>query len=375
MNIIFNEKMSAAHYKRNLFKKDIISVSGTNGKTTTTKLIYEILNKSFKVDKTHPNSNSLIGIPWCINKYFNLDSDYWIIEMGINKENEMDTLLALVKPNIRILTNIGKAHTSNFENDQGYINEKIKFIENNLEDNTILILNNYNKIIRDLEIKNKNITILTSGASKNDNVKILKYKLNDNNVSSYVEIETIKGIIKINYEGINKHMAQNICLAIVYPIYLNIPLNEIEENLNNFAMYNNRGNIIIKKKFILYNFSYNCNPTSINSNLQDFERTKSNNKLIILGDMYEIRNILIESNEVIKLCSKITSNIASESTKYNNILKEFKHNNSLISLNLNNLKKNLYNFIKNQKQQILIFIQGSSQSKMSEIVDYLNDIF
>ena len=52
------------------------------------------------------NSNSTKGIPWCINNLFNLDSDYWIIEVGVSKKSEMKYLLDLVQPDIRLITNV-----------------------------------------------------------------------------------------------------------------------------------------------------------------------------------------------------------------------------------------------------------------------------
>ena len=351
--------MDDAHTKRLQFDNDIISVTGTCGKSTTIKILYDILKNYSTVDKTHKNSNSLLGIPWCINTYFNLKSKYWLIEIGISKKNEMKKLLGLVEPNIRILTNIGVAHTENFTNEQEYINEKLNFIEN-INDNTVLILNEYDKFIKNYKIKsNKQYKILTVGESNTDYVTLLSHTLNDDNISSCAEIQTQKGIIKIKYNGICKHTAINMCLAIAYATYINIPIDYIEKSLDSFKVYETRGNIVIRKKFILYDFTYNCNPTSIIGNLNAFKNIKSNNKLIILGDMYCIRNPNVYIKSILNICSNITINIATNSHIYEKKIKEkYSNINLLYSDNINNFKNILKNFINKNTNTLYIFIQA-----------------
>lgn len=371
-NLYENNKISK-------FKNDIVSVTGTNGKTTTLKMIYDILSNYTTVNKTHKNSNSKLGIPWCIHNYFDLNSKYWLIEIGINKPNEMDMLVKMVKPNIRILSSIGIAHNLNFKSDEDYFNEKLKFVENDLNDNTVIILNNYNIIIKKyhntIKNKNKNIKILTCGNSYYDDVRLIKQTINSNNISSYAEILTKNGIIKVNYNGISTHTAINMCLAVTFAIYINVPLDIIQTNLNNFNLYQHRGKIIVKQKFILYDYSYNGNLSSISANLKDFQKIKSNNKLIILGDLNEIINSIDYSKDIIKLSLQITRNIATESNIYNEILKTYSNNyNRHLNLNnLNNLKQNISDYIKKQQNMVYIFIQGSNKSNMIEIAEYLEN--
>jgi UDP-N-acetylmuramyl pentapeptide synthase len=77
------------------YKNPIISVTGTSGKTTTTKMIHDIIKSTYTVNKTYKNFNTILGIPVCVNTYFDLNSQYWVIEMGILKINEMSQLRTL----------------------------------------------------------------------------------------------------------------------------------------------------------------------------------------------------------------------------------------------------------------------------------------
>jgi len=193
--------------KRKQFNKPIISVTGSCGKTTTCLLIYNIFkNYGFKINKSHENSNSGIGIVWNINNLFNLESDFWIQEIGIGKKNEMDQNLNIVKPNIRILTNIYDAHLENFLIKEDYYEEKLKFIRLSYP-NSQIIVNNDNLLIKN-EIKKdfyskKKINIIRCGQLEDNDIRLVKYNLNNDNISSDY-------VIKIKYKNINEEISFNI---------------------------------------------------------------------------------------------------------------------------------------------------------------------
>ncbi|VVU95381.1 Mur ligase middle domain [seawater metagenome] len=368
-----NEKLKDAYMKRKEFMNDVIGISGTNGKTTTTKLIYELLNEDYNVNKTHENSNSFVGLPWCINKYFKLNADIWLTEIGISKENDMENLIEFINPNIRILTNIQQAHTLNFNSLLDYQKEKMDLFTYKLTPSSILILNYYDKLIRTIKIP-LNVKTIICGPKSNNDVSIISHNINSDYISSTAEFRTIKGKIRISYKGICYHTAVNMCLAIACALIFKIDINNIQKKLESFEFYNSRGNIIKKNKFIIYNFAYNCNPSSLKGNLESFKKIQSGNKLIVLGDMFELSNNKEESIKIINYCLKITCNIACCSSIYNKILSQKKNYNlDLLALNINHLKKKIKDFIKKNKMTF-IFIQGSNQSKISEIAEYLISI-
>ena len=56
------------NYKRSLGSPFTIGITGTNGKTTVTKLTAEILKESYEVNTTIGNYNNDIGLPLSILK-------------------------------------------------------------------------------------------------------------------------------------------------------------------------------------------------------------------------------------------------------------------------------------------------------------------
>ena len=55
-------------YKRSIFKGTVIGITGSVGKTSTKELIYNVLEKKYKVLKTKGNENSQIGLPLTITR-------------------------------------------------------------------------------------------------------------------------------------------------------------------------------------------------------------------------------------------------------------------------------------------------------------------
>ncbi len=118
-----------ALYKRKEFKKPILAITGSNGKTIVKEWLYHILAPFYNVSKSPKSYNSQIGVAlslWMIDE----NSDLAIIEAGISQPGEMGKLEKIIQPNIGILTNIGAAHQSNFKDENHKTQEKIKLFSN-----------------------------------------------------------------------------------------------------------------------------------------------------------------------------------------------------------------------------------------------------
>ena len=122
-NIIYvnNTIVALRKIAKNILKKfngDVIGVTGSNGKTTTTKIISSVLNKS---SGTIKNYNNEIGMPLSIINA-NANSKYLVIEMGAAKPKDIQYLSSLLKPNIGLITNIGNSHLEKLKNIDGVLN-------------------------------------------------------------------------------------------------------------------------------------------------------------------------------------------------------------------------------------------------------------
>jgi len=270
--------------KRDSFKNDVISVTGTCGKTTTTGMIYVILATKYKLHKTHPDGNGSKGVPHAIQTLLQPTDDIWLIELGIGWPGGMKNLLDIIKPTVKVLTNVGNAHSTKFNSIQQYQQEKLSFLDN-LSTTSLLIINNNDPLICKYvtdKIPNT-VKIMRCGMAVTDDIQLLTYTLQDDNVSSIAHFNTPNGDLKVILRGIGKACASNAGYAIACGIHYGVPLDSISTALRNFPLYENRGSIHTFKRAIVYNHTYNFVGVAVLQGMEDFSAVKGTNKLIILS--------------------------------------------------------------------------------------------
>ena len=112
-----------ATYHRTYLGTKIISLTGSNGKTTTKELINTVLSKKYNTTATIGNLNNHIGVPLTLLS-MTKDTDIGIVEMGANHKKEIAFLCDIAKPDFGYITNFGKAHLEGFGGVEGVIEGK-----------------------------------------------------------------------------------------------------------------------------------------------------------------------------------------------------------------------------------------------------------
>lgn len=152
----------------------IIAITGTNGKTTTTTLTYEIMKKAFG-DRVFLAGN--IGYPLC-SILNDLKSDD-IIVMEISCQ-QLENLMEF-NPDVALMTNLSPAHIDFFNGYEKYKKVKAKLFQNHTSTN-VAILNLENDDVIN-ETKNINSVVKYFSSKKEINGGYLK----DNDIYYYGE--------------------------------------------------------------------------------------------------------------------------------------------------------------------------------------------
>ncbi|MEG1351015.1 MAG: UDP-N-acetylmuramoyl-L-alanine--D-glutamate ligase [Bacilli bacterium] len=202
----------------NLLPKDIklIAITGTNGKTTTTTLIYEMLIKEGL--KAHLTGN--IGFPLC--SFLNILKPNDIIVMETSCQ-QLENLYNF-NPDIAVMTNLFPAHIDFFGDYDKYKKVKTKIFQNHTK-NHIAILNKDS-----LEVMDETKNIKSNCKYFSSSNKIEGCYVKDNSIYYYDEF-----IIKLS-DIILKgtHNYENIMAAIMVVKELNVSNDSIIKVLKKF---------------------------------------------------------------------------------------------------------------------------------------------
>ena len=263
-------------YKSYIKNQKIIAVTGTNGKSTTTKLIGDILNKN-KI-KTFVGGN--IGDPLCNAFLLRKKSNFHVIELS---SFQLETIKSL-ETKISIITNLSNDHLDRYKDIRDYIKQKKNIISKN-GINLFSLDDIYSrKIFNKIKIKNKISFSLFD--------KTADCYINEN----YIQDNYFKKSKKLFIKNISKDLEghfnnQNILIAYICCKILKLSEHNFLEVIKSFKGLPFRSSIIFNSKRL--KIVNNSKSTNLNSTINSIKNY--NNIYLILGGIAKEKNFEIIS--------------------------------------------------------------------------------
>lgn len=356
---------------RNKFSGQVISITGSNGKTTTKEILSTILNEKFHVVKTNANDNNHIGIPKTIFSITN-KTEKLVLEHGTNHFSEIEYSANIASPDISLITNIGDSHLEYLKNRMGVLNEKKSLFDQTLKNDGKIFVNSDDKLLRSVAKKNKNKLTFGFRGKPNYKGKIDGYSQNGN---TKLSIEYFGKHIAFTVPLYGISNAKNVLAATSIALYLGVSQRMIKSGIKKLQQIKGRLFLEKFKNFILIDDTYNSNPTSVKAAIELLNRIKLYKiKSLIIGDMYELG----EDSE--KMHSELAKQIIKN--KINNVFiigkmmktlyleLENKHTNAVYFPS----RKALYKFIgKYNYSEQIVLVKGSRGMKMEDFVNQIRE--
>ncbi len=267
-----------ASYHRDQYTAEVIALTGSNGKTTTKELIKTVLSKKYKIIATAGNLNNHIGVPLTLLS-IQPDTEIAIVEMGANHQKEIEFLCKTAKPDFGYITNFGKAHLEGFGSEEGVIKGKSELYDYLTANDKAVFFNADDPV----QLQKLGSIIKKYGFSQD---KQQYYQIKFLGASPFVKI--IVEDTSIESKLIGAYNFTNCAAAILIGKYFNIPLEDIQDALETYTPDNNRSQVLEKNGHKILLDAYNANPTSMEAALKSFNRSKDDNKIAFLGDMFEL---------------------------------------------------------------------------------------
>ena len=259
----------------------IIGITGTNGKSSVTNMVKNILSIHKPTLGTYQNYNNEIGLPLSIlnakpyHKYF-------VLEMGASKKGDISQLIKIANPTIVSLLNVSEAHLDSFKDLDTIVETKEEILINQgVKKIVILSLdNNYYERWLSKSKENKVITIsLTKEADYS--LQIL-----DND---YILIKTpYEDPIKILIKERQSYFLENILFATAISCEAGAKSIHVTKGLDNKKIISGRFDILsgINGSKII-DSTYNANPLSFISTMDSLVVMEGAH-WVIMGEMGEL---------------------------------------------------------------------------------------
>lgn len=326
---IVNEMEVAYHYIKNPVK--IIGITGSNGKTTTTTLIYEVLKKAGKSVKLGGN----IGTPLSQIVSSLEPNDILLLEISDHQLIDMHDF----KTDISVLTNLCPTHLDYHGSYENYKNVKRKiFNHHTKKDIAIINATNYDSM------------------KLTENILSTKYYFNnkENYILEdhiYIDNKPVMNTKDIIIKG--THNYENILVTYLLAKVLDIDFLYVNEVLKEFKGVEHRIEFVRELNGVkYYNDSKSTNPTATITALKSFD----GNIHLILGGMERSQDF----QDLVPYLSKVTCIYAIGEVRKR--IMYFAHQNKVKAYEFNTLKEAMTKIKEEVKPRDIVLLSPASAS-------------
>ena len=239
-----------------------IAITGTNGKTTTTTLVYEILNRAFP-GKAHLCGN--IGIPLCeivMEEGLMEESDHYI---ALEISNYQLVNIDRFRPDVATIINLTPDHVDFMGSLEAYYKSKTEVYRNMTPEDTFLLNADDPVLAEYVEKYPVPATVRSFSLDRTDTDNCVK------NGQLYVGDEPVLSLTSIRLPG--KHNLQNVMIAVSAAKVLGISNETIQEVVEGFTGVEHRIEFVREKDGVrYYNDSKGTNTDATVTALKAFDK-------------------------------------------------------------------------------------------------------
>ena len=263
---------------------NVIAITGSNGKTTTTNIISKTLKNN---SKTLKNFNNEIGMPLSLMNASSKSKNL-IFEIGASKLNDIDYLSKILQPHIGLITNIGNSHLESLKNIDGVFKVKSEIVKNIKKNGFLVVPNDNKKHLNKWKKMRSDITTISFGMKDDSDFYPIDVKIKQNGLSFLVTSRLLEKPIKISSSLEGVHNVKNILSACAVHYCLGQNLQDFSKSISLSKLDNLRQ---VKYKWLkgstLIDDSYNANPDSTKKSI-DLLSNYNKKTVLLLGDMLEL---------------------------------------------------------------------------------------
>lgn len=276
----------------------VVAVTGSVGKTSTKEMLRVVLDKQGRTHAAEASYNNHWGVPLTLAR-MPADTEFAIIELGMNHPGEIGPLARLARPHVAMITTVAPAHLEAFDDIEGIAREKAAIFEG-LVPGGVAVVNGDLDTSALLEHAAGAHTCLTFGAKDANSHRLTSLNLTEDATIVQAALAQGNQLFKIACPG--RHFAMNALgvLAVVDALDGDVTL--AARDLALWQPPAGRGTMesvvfdaVEGRELTLYDDAFNANPASMAAALEVLGAATpgarlagTGRRIAILGDMLEL---------------------------------------------------------------------------------------
>jgi UDP-N-acetylmuramoyl-tripeptide--D-alanyl-D-alanine ligase len=295
----------ATHVREKLSELHVVGITGSQGKTTTKELLFEILAAHGKTIATKGNNNNELGVPLTILRC-DQTTQYCIVEMGARHVGDIAALSKIAKPNIGVVLRVAAAHIGEFGSLEKIALAKSEMISS-LSLSSIAILGQYDPFTKAMSTLHQGATY-TFGENSGSTVRASDIELREGR--AHFDLVTPEGRSTVALRQYGLHQIPNALAAATVAHVLGLTTDQIATALSTAEMHAAmRMQVIELDDLTLINDAYNASPDSMAAalaTLAHLSQERGGESWAFLGIMRELGESTTASHQEIgTLCSDL----------------------------------------------------------------------
>jgi UDP-N-acetylmuramoyl-tripeptide--D-alanyl-D-alanine ligase len=269
----------------------VIGITGSYGKTSTKNIIHKIASQKHLSLMTPESYNTELGITRTIREQLKPIHEVFIAEMGARQRGDIKACCEIAKPDMSVLTVVGKAHLETFKTTENIRKTKAEIVQY-LDQDGVAFLNaddpNTKTILPTVKAK----TVLFGIDSEDADVRAKDITINKDGSHFIVEYKQDEQKKSADFKTrlLGRHNIANIIASIAVGIELHIPVKYIRYAVSTIEPVEHRLKLIDKGKGItVIDDSFNSNPTGFAEAVNVLSILgKDRDKIIVTPGMVEL---------------------------------------------------------------------------------------
>ena len=262
----------------------VIAVTGSVGKTSTKDMARTALAGQGRIHAAEASYNNHWGVPLTLAR-MPQDTDFAIIEIGMNHPGEIAPLSRLARPHVAMITTVAAAHLEAFGAIEGIAREKGAIFEG-LEPVGHAIIPEDLPVTQILRDCADAAGALVMGFGRDGQAKLVQARPADGAIRCRARIggETVDFTLQTT----GAHFAMNAVGVLAALAAARADLKEAAKRLGDWLPPKGRGAVEDLTGIRLIDDAYNANPTSLAAGLATLAGLQGGRRVAILGDMLEL---------------------------------------------------------------------------------------